>query len=445
VNDALHSVVDRESAISWFLKTRKRTAKIFDIITPASYYDQPIPLRHPVVFYEGHIPAFGVNTLLKRGLGQPGVDEKLERLFARGIDPENQSSSDAATVNSWPSRKTVQQYAAAADQAILEALESAEIERHGHPVLGRGQAVFTVIEHEEMHQETLAYMWHQLPFAKKIQEVDLQGITEELVPELARVRVPAGRATLGAELDEVPFGWDNEFPRMVVEVPEFAIDRYNVTNQQYLEFVDAGGYLDPRWWGEGDWQWRVKADLRYPSFWSQEGGEWFWRGMFTKYPLPLSWPVYVTQAEASAYARWNGKRLPTEAEFHRAAYGAPDGNERSHPWGEDPPDLTRGHFGFQGWDPMPVGSFPAGVSAWGIHDLVGNGWEWTSTLFSGFPGFAPMPSYPEYSVDFFDAKHYVVKGASPVTATGLVRRSLRNWFRPHYSYLYAGFRCVEDL
>ena len=128
MNDALHSVVDRESAISWFLKTRKRTAKIFDILTPASYYDQPIPLRHPVVFYEGHIPAFGVNTLLKRGLGQPGVDEKLERLFARGIDPENQSSSDAATVNSWPSRKTVQQYAAAEDQAILEALESAEID-----------------------------------------------------------------------------------------------------------------------------------------------------------------------------------------------------------------------------------------------------------------------------------------------------------------------------
>ena len=166
--------------------------------------------------------------------------------------------------------------------------------------------------------------------------------------------------------------------------------------------------------------------------------------MFKRFALPASWPVYVTQAEASAYARWKGGRLPTEAEFHRAAYGTPEGIERSYPWGESRPDGTRGHFGFQDWDPRPVGSFPAGVSAWGIHDLVGNGWEWTSTVFEGFLGFAPMSSYPEYSADFFDGGHYVIKGASPVTAAGLLRRSFRNWFRPHYPFVYAGFRCVEN-
>ena len=130
--------------------------------------------------------------------------------------------------------------------------------------------------------------------------------------------------------------------------------------------------------------------------------------------------------------------MPTEAEFHRAAFGTPDGGERAYPWGEAPPDATRGNFGFQHWEPVPVGSYPAGVSGWGVHDLMGNGWEWTSTVFEGFPGFRPMAAYPEYSADFFDGQHYVVKGASPVTATGLMRRSLRNWFRPCYPYVYAG-------
>jgi formylglycine-generating enzyme required for sulfatase activity len=135
-------------------------------------------------------------------------------------------------------------------------------------------------------------------------------------------------------------------------------------------------------------------------------------------------------------------RLPTEAEYHRAAFGTPDGIERLYPWGDEPPDQTRGNFGFTHSEPVAAGSYPRGASAWGVHDLVGNGWEWTSTVFDAFPGFAPMPSYPQYSVDFFDGKHYVMKGASPFTAPELVRRSLRNWFRPNYPYVCAKFRCV---
>ena len=166
--------------------------------------------------------------------------------------------------------------------------------------------------------------------------------------------------------------------------------------------------------------------------------------MFHRVPLPPAWPVWVTHDEAAAYARWRRLRLPSEAEFHRAAYGTPEGTERAHPWGEAPPDATRGNFDVRLWDPAPVGSYPAGASAWGIHDLVGNGWEWTSTVFNGFPGFEAMASYPEYSADFFDGDHFVVKGASPATAAGLIRRSFRNWFRPHYPYMYATFRCARD-
>jgi len=166
--------------------------------------------------------------------------------------------------------------------------------------------------------------------------------------------------------------------------------------------------------------------------------------MFEQEPLPLDAAVYVTHDEAAAFARWKGKRLPTEAEFHRAAFGTPSGEERLHPWGDAAPDATRGNFDFAHWDPVAVGSYPAGASAWGVHDLVGNGWEWTSTPFAGFPGFTPMPSYREYSADFFDDAHYVLKGASPVTPRELIRRSFRNWFRPNYPYVFATFRCAGD-
>jgi formylglycine-generating enzyme required for sulfatase activity len=164
--------------------------------------------------------------------------------------------------------------------------------------------------------------------------------------------------------------------------------------------------------------------------------------MFESIPLPPSWPVYVTWAEAAAFAAWDGARLPTEAEYHRAAFGTPDGHERAYPWGDEPPG-GRGVFDFVRWDPAPVGSRPEGASAFGVHDLVGNGWEWTSSVFAGFDGFSPLRTYPEYSADFFDGQHFVMKGASPVTAAVLLRRGFRNWFRPRYPYVYATFRCVR--
>jgi len=183
--------------------------------------------------------------------------------------------------------------------------------------------------------------------------------------------------------------------------------------------------------------------MTHPSFWERHEDGWHWRGQFESVPLPPGWPVYVTWAEANAFAQWAGGRLPTEAEFHRAAFGTDEGDERSYPWGEAPPSDRHGNFDFSRWDPVPVGSSPAGVSAFGVHDLVGNGWEWTATVFDGFTGFTPLPSYPEYSADFFDGEHFVMKGASPVTARELVRRGFRNWFRPNYPYVYATFRCVR--
>jgi iron(II)-dependent oxidoreductase len=437
--------LDREALISWHLRNRERSEALFDSVHPDSYEARPIPLRQPICFYEGHLAAFAVNTLLKRGLGDAPIDPEYETLFERGIDPENEHEVPEVR-SAWPSRIEIRSYAAAADRAVLDALANRDIEDEENPVLRRGLAAHTVLEHEPMHQETLQYMWHRLAFDQKMRPPDLAPPVIGTEPARPRpVRVPAGRATLGAQPDGIPFGWDNEFPAQVVEVPAFEIDVHSVTNRDFLEFVESGGYQAEALWGEEGWRWRSADAVRQPLFWELHRGAWFWRGMWDLVPLPMAWPVYVSHAEAEAYARWKKKRLPTEAEFHRAAYGAPDGGERSHPWGEEPPDPSRGNFDFVRADPVSVGSFPAGQSAWGVHDLVGNGWEWTASVFDGFPGFSPMPSYPQYSADFFDGKHYVMKGASPATAKELVRRSLRNWFRGDYPYVYAKFRCVRDI
>jgi formylglycine-generating enzyme required for sulfatase activity len=256
------------------------------------------------------------------------------------------------------------------------------------------------------------------------------------------VGIPAGIATLGRDRAAGAFGWDNEFGEHSVPVPEFSIDAHKVTNARFLEFVEARGYADPRFWAEEDWNWREQHGIRHPSFWIRRGNAWWEHGMFGEAPLRQDAPVYVSQAEASAFARWAGRSLPTEAQFHRAAYGTPGGEEREYPWGGDAPREEHGNFDFHRWGPTPVGAHPAGASAFGAHEMVGNGWEWTSTVFGPFEGFRPHPLYAGYSADFFDGKHYVMKGGSPRTAACMLRRSFRNWFQPRYPYVYAAFRTV---
>jgi formylglycine-generating enzyme required for sulfatase activity len=251
-------------------------------------------------------------------------------------------------------------------------------------------------------------------------------------------------ATLGLDRASGDFGWDNEFDVHQVNVPAFAIDVYKVTNGQYLEFVRAGGYKERTLWSAPSWKWITASEVQHPKFWKPAGEGWRCRTMFADVEFQPSWPVYVSHAEAEAYCRWRGKTLPTEAQYHRAAFGVPDGSERLFPWGNTPPQPQHGNFNFQRWNPTPVNAHPSGQSAFGVEDLMGNGWEWTSTVFAPFRGFEPFPFYPGYSADFFDGNHYVMKGGSPRTSALLLRRSFRNWFQPRYPHIYASFRCVQS-
>lgn len=441
-----------------YRRNRARSRAIFDLLADQAYYSRPIALRHPIVFYEGHLPGFSFNTLVKKALGGKSIDARLEALFARGIDPHESTNPDARHRDhaaSWPARSTVRAFADEADRRVIDVLRTADLDQPGHPLLDHAEAVFAILEHEAMHQETLLYMWHRLPFELKTAPERYRPLTAGPPARQEWIDVPAACATLGVDRGTIPFGWDNEFPACAAEVAPFAIERHDVTNERFLEFVDAGGYRDPRWWTPEDWKWVQDERVEHPLFWERSGatgekdhtrdngGSWRWRAMFELVPLPLSWPVYVSHAEASAFARWRGARLPTEAELQRAAYGSSDG-ERQHPWGDADPTSAEAVVDFASWDPEPAGSHPKGASAWGIQDLVGNGWEWTSTTFEPFPGFQPMASYPEYSADFFDGKHFVMKGASPATARELLRPTFRNWFRGRYPYVYATFRCARD-
>lgn len=442
--------IDRDRLVARYRRNRERSRTLFDLLADEdARYSRSIPLRHPFIFYEGHIPGFSFNTLVKAALGGESIDPDLEMLFARGIDPptdrEAEASDAARERERWPGPDTVRKFAKAADDRVIAALTRADIDRPGHPLLDRAEAVFTILEHEEMHQETLLYMLHRSPYERKrAPAAYVPRVDGETVP--ARwIEIGPGRATLGVDRSEVRYAWDNECPRHAEAVRAFEIESGNVTNAAFMEFVASGGYRERRWWRPDDWAWVRREARESPTFWERRDGEWTWRGLFAPVPLPPSWPVFVAHAEAEAYARWRGARLPTEAEFQHAAYGTPAGEERPFPWGTSEPDAPRhGVFDFASWDPRPAGSHPAGRSAWGVDDLVGNGWEWTSTPFRPFPGFRPQATYPQYSADFFDGDHYVMKGASPATARELLRPSFRNWFRPRYPYVYATFRCARD-
>lgn len=452
------SDLHRERLVDWYQRNRARSQALFDLLDPAVYYSRPISLRNPIVFYEGHLPAFSLISLVKRGLGQAGVDERLEALFARGIDPDSEQSATprSGADTRWPARDEVLAFGRAADGVILEALARASFDLDGrtHRAMAHGEAIFTALEHEAMHQETLLYMWRRLPFTQKRKPEGVRYETGGQPPAHGAVTLPAGPATLGARRDQVLFGWDNEFDARVVQVPAFEIDLHSVTNADWLDFIAERGYDRRELWTDEGWEWRLREEVRHPAFWLDGGGgAWQWRGMFEPIPLPGAWPVYVSQAEAAAYARWRGRRLPSEAEYHRAAFGTPEGVERLLPWQSRVADAgsaeealsgrRHGNFDFDQWEPVPAGSRPEGASAWGVQDLIGNGWEWTSTIFAPLPGFAAMPSYPEYSAEFFDGQHLVLKGASPGTAKELIRPSFRNWFRATYPYVYAKFRTVS--
>ena len=431
----------RQDLLGRISDARRRSDELFRILSPDAMYERPIAERHRVVFYVGHLEAFDWN-LLHENVGLKPFHSAFDRLFAFGIDPLG-GGLPTDQPSDWPELAEVHDYVTTIRAALDKKLGGGNLDSDsGTPGFPIDTLLNVAIEHRLMHAETLAYMLHQLPLNQKTPLVNPPNLlAPPVVSEM--VEIPAGRVTLGLLRNSAIFGWDNEYEAYTADIPAFEIDRYKITNRQFLDFINAGGYETPGFWNEDDWKWKNGSRISHPVFWRKTESGWFYRTMFEELPLPLDWPVYVSHAEAAAYARFVQKALPTEEQWHRAAYGTREARENTYPWGSASPTSNLGNFDFERWNPVPVNAFPAGQSAFRVHGMLGNGWEWTSTVFSPFAGFGPFPFYRGYSADFFDGKHFVMKGGSARTAACMLRPTFRNWFQPHYQYVYSGFRCVN--
>ena len=406
INDALGELAEE------IRSARRESDILFGVLDSKALYERPIAERHRVIFYIGHLDAFDSIQICREGLGMKSPDPELDTLFQAGIDPDP-AHLPSDTPADWPSLEKTKQYVERCRRRVDENLP------HAPQNVG-----MMALEHRQMHIETLAYMFHNFPMDLK------HNPNPAHVADCGRTEranewreIPAGNAILG-KAEDGSFGWDNEFQEFAVAVPAFRIQRFNVTNGEYMKFVEDGASM--------------------PHFWVRRGNALYYRGMFAEVPLPLDWPVYASQLEAEAYANWIGKKLPSEEQFHRAAYGTSNGVNLEYPWGRELPCRKHGNFDCKRWDPEPVDATPEGDSSFGVSQLVGNGWEWTNSVFGPLPGFKPYDTYPGYSANFFDGEHYVMKGGSPRTCARLLRRSFRNWFRKDYPYMYATFRCVEN-
>ncbi|WP_448641938.1 ergothioneine biosynthesis protein EgtB [Geodermatophilus sp. URMC 63] len=298
-----------------------------------------------------------------------------------------------------------------------------------------------VVSHEQQHDETM------LQALNLRAGPPLLGAGTPLPPGRpgvagTSVLVPGGEFVLGVDAVDEPFSLDNERPAHVVDVPAFRIGRVPVTNAEYAAFVADGGYGDRRWWSERGWAHRVEAGLERPQFWSPEGTRTRF-GVLEE--IPPDEPVqHVTFFEAEAHAAWAGARLPTEAEWEKAAVWDPAaGRRRRWPWGTSDPSPALANLDGTALRPAPVGAYPAGASTYGAEQLVGDVWEWTSSDFTAWPGFTPM-LYADYSAPFFGGDYKVLRGGAWSVASSILRSSFRNWDHPIRRQVFSGFRLAWD-
>jgi len=257
------------------------------------------------------------------------------------------------------------------------------------------------------------------------------------------VRFPGGSVTIGT--GDRRAAYDNERPRHAVDLAPFWIDAAPVTNGAFLDFVEAGGYDDERYWSADGWRWRCDSGVRSPKHWERDGAQWMTRTMDLVRPLDPGRPVcHVCYFEAEAYARSVGKRLPTEYEWEAAATWDPDAaRARGYPWGDAAPSAADANLDQLGFDTAPVGAYPRNVSPIGCYGMIGDVWEWTSSDFGGYPGYESFP-YAEYSEVFFGTEYKVLRGGSWATAPHVARATFRNWDYPIRRQIFSGFRCARD-
>jgi len=416
-------------------RTRVRSAALTDAVDDGELVQQHSSIMSPLVWDFAHIGNQEELWLVRDVGGRDPVRADIDHLYDAFKHPRR----NRPALPLLDPAKT-RQYLGEVRSKVLDVLDRAPLK--GRKLVEHGFAFGMIVQHEQQHDETMLAT-HQLrvgPAALHAPAPQPERSTD--LP--AEVLVPAGEFTMGTSTE--PWALDNERPAHRACTGAYWLDTTPVTNCDYQRFLADDGYHDPRWWSERGWAHRCVAGLVAPQFWHLDGGSW-WRTRFGIIePVPPDEPVvHVSFFEAQAYAAWAGKRLPTEVEWEKAARFDPiTGRSRRFPWGDGNPTSAHANLGQRHLQPAPAGSYPAGASPLGVHQLIGDVWEWTSSEFSGYPGFAPFP-YREYSEVFFSGDYRTLRGGSFGTDAAACRGTFRNWDHPVRRQIFTGFRCARDV
>jgi iron(II)-dependent oxidoreductase len=442
MHDDHHGAPEDPAALKTFIaagleRARNRTHRL-TACDEEDLLKQHSPLMSPLVWDLAHVGS-QEELWLVRDVG------KMEPLRCDIDEMYDAFQHPRSTRPSLPllSPQESRKYIAEVRDKALDVLDRSPLE--GSPLVDRGFAFGMIIQHEQQHDETMlathqlrvgAPVLHGQPLPAAVLPRDREVLPKEVL-------VPGGPFTMGTSLE--PWALDNERPAHSVEVPAYWIDTLPVTNGAYRCFIDDGGYRDPRWWTTQGWGHCREAGLVAPKYWERDGDGWARTRFGVVEAVPDDEPVqHVCWYEADAYARWAGRRLPTEAEWEKAArYDPSSGRSLRYPWGDDDPTPQHANLSGAALRPAPAGSFPAGASPLGVRQLIGDVWEWVSSDFGPHPGFTAFP-YPEYSEVFFGSDYKVLRGGSWAADPAACRATFRNWDYPIRRQIFAGFRTARD-
>jgi iron(II)-dependent oxidoreductase len=427
-------VTTREELAEGLSTARDRTLRLVDF-DDAELRRQYDPLMSPLVWDLAHVGQQEEFWLLRGGdPNRPGLlSAQVDQLYDAFVH-SRASRVDLPLLPPTDARS----YCATVRGKVLDALDTLPDD---HP------DAFTfglVVSHENQHGETMLQALNLRPGTPLL---DRGAPLPQGRPGVAgtSVLVPGGEFTLGVDAAAEPYSLDNERPAHTVDVPSFRIGRVPVTNAEWQQFIDDGGYREPRWWSGPGWEHRLKAGLTAPMFWNA--------GTRTRFgyveDIPGDEPVqHVTFYEAEAYAAWAGARLPTEIEWEKAcAWDPTTGSRRRYPWGAAAPTTDLANLGGESLRPAPVGAYPHSASAYGAEQMLGDVWEWTTSTLRPWPGFTPM-IYQQYSQPFFDGiasgEYRVLRGGSWAVAPDILRPSFRNWDHPIRRQIFSGVRLAWD-
>lgn len=433
------SVSDKRAQLkTYFTETWELYESLFSLINDdAAYYLRPEPLRHPLIFYYGHTAVFYINKLMLGKYIQQRVDANLESICAVGVD--EMSWDDLKPGNyQWPDVNEVREYRHKVKALILSIIDDMPLEL---PIRKDSLAwiVLMGIEHERIHIETSSVIMRMMDLQYLDQQPDWQSCSDTAqAPQNQLLAVSGTDITLGKPGSNDTYGWDNEYGEQPVTVEDFKASEFLVSNAEFMTFIEAGGYREPKYWTEEGQSWLSFTKAQMPRFWSYRDGQYWQRNLVDEMPLPMDWPVEVNYLEAKAFCNWKSSlskdfvRLPTEAEWQVLR----DQLDTDLPfWPAAPGNINLEHFASS----CPVNQFPQGQ----FYDVIGNVWQWTESPIDGFEGFEVHPLYDDFSTPTFDGKHNLIKGGSWISTGNEATRDSRYAFRRHF-FQHAGFRYVSS-